>query len=577
MTQEPNLSASQDPMIVDGVPAAPHVCEPAALQGSQNSISSKQSNSTGKKRVTVEDSMEVISELIAEIQSSDTPPSSRRPTIPQDHPKPPSRQACRIRISLAQKSNSGNSSLTFLPLLQKFFHALLSTSSTIILPVRNDSKADPLKLSSQINELTVIGAKTFLKANQPNKGSAAGDFHVSTTLSFEELRDHPKISNWLMLYGYFLVLSECQSSDMVKIGFLSRVRPFTWRDDLRSSIKESLEWQESPFNFRMFFGSISCNKRSSMAPVLMVEVEREHISTGLNFFCNVFDGDTPLSPCGIPYLFLTLYQNTLTDSERLKIINDTNHYIGYTQLVRLYGLKDIDTPITLQQNVTIKLRKLLLNLRDPHSSKRLFCQVEKEADKEAILCAFDSDLYELVMANLQHISLFIRQCAKESDWANIFCNDDFSLLAPQKIISPKGRFSTLKTIPLVIQEHTSLAMTKMMKVEKRTSVSSVSSFGNVSTSTSVKSSQPTVSTDSISSTVTSPPAAIEKRFSEIESKMNSSASRIDSIENLCRQLKSNTDIISQNIQQLASDFYSSRPSNVGCRSPASKTQRLSVD
>jgi hypothetical protein len=51
---------------------------------------------------------------------------------------------------------------------------------------------------------------------------------------------------------------------------------------------------------------------------------------------------------------------------------------------------------------------------------------------------------------------------------------------------------------------------------------------------------------------------------------------MDSIEDLCRQLKSNTDIISQNIQQLASDFYNSH-SNAGCRAPALKTQRLSTD
>jgi hypothetical protein len=94
----------------------------------------------------------------------------------------------------------------------------------------------------------------------------------------------------------------------------------------------------------------------------MVEVKRENIAAGLDFFCNVFDGKNPISPCGIPYFFLTLYQNTVTNSERLQIIYDINHHVSYTQLVRLYGLKDVDTPITLQQNIMVKLRKLLLNL-----------------------------------------------------------------------------------------------------------------------------------------------------------------------------------------------------------------------
>jgi hypothetical protein len=305
----------------------------------------------------------------------------------------------------------------------------------------------------------------------------------------------------------------------------------------------------------------------------MVEVERDNISAGLDFFCSVFGGENSITPCGIPYLFLTLYQNTFTDNERLKIIEDINHHVGYTQLVHLYGLKDIDAHITLQQNVTVKLRKLLLNLRDPQSSTRLFCQIENEADNESILCAFDSYLYDTVMANLPNISLFIRQCVIEPDWKKIFCNKDCTLLAPPKVITTKGGFSTSKTIPQDIQEHTSLALTKMRKTEKRSSASSVSSFSNASEPTSAYSSPSITSPVLISLSHSS---GIEQRFCTLESKLNSSVSRMDSIEDLCRQLKSNTDIISQNIQQLASDFYNSH-SNAGCRSPALKTQRLSTD
>jgi hypothetical protein len=148
------------------------------------------------------------------------------------------------------------------------------------------------------------------------------------------------------------------SSDMVKIGFLASVRPFTWREDLRLAIKGTLEWQENPFHFCMFFGSISSNKKNAAAQVLMIEVEHNNLHAGLDYFCNMFDDENPLSPCGIPYLFLTLYQNTLSNGERATIIADINHHVGHTQLIRLYGLKDIDTIITLRQNIKVKLRKL---------------------------------------------------------------------------------------------------------------------------------------------------------------------------------------------------------------------------
>jgi hypothetical protein len=124
------------------------------------------------------------------------------------------------------------------------------------------------------------------------------------------------VSNWMNLHGYYLVLSNFQSSDMVRIGFLSRVCSFTWRDDLKSMIRDSPEWCENPFQLRLFYGSISSNKKGASAPVLMVEVEHENLAAGMDFFCNMVNGENPLSPCGIPYLFLTLYQNTLSDSER---------------------------------------------------------------------------------------------------------------------------------------------------------------------------------------------------------------------------------------------------------------------
>jgi hypothetical protein len=65
-------------------------------------------------------------------------------------------------------------------------------------------------------------------------------------------------------------------------------------------IKDSPEWLEDPFHFRLYPGSISCNKKGVMASVLMVEIKRDNVSLGLDFFCNTFDGENPLSPCSIP-------------------------------------------------------------------------------------------------------------------------------------------------------------------------------------------------------------------------------------------------------------------------------------
>jgi len=56
--------------------------------------------------------------------------------------------------------------------------------------------------------------------------------------------------------------------------------------------------------------------------------------------------------------------------------------------------------------------------------------------------------------------------------------------------------------------------------------------------------------------------AMERHFQAIEHRLDMSATRMDSIETLCRQLKSNADIISQQLNQLPiSQLQTERPLN----------------
>jgi hypothetical protein len=103
MISNSSSSGHLDSMRVDG-----ESMDPPAY----SSNPSKQSISPEKRRVTIEDSMEVISELISEFQSSEALPSPN--TInPQDHLKPSIRQTGQLQISFARKSKSGK----FLPYL----------------------------------------------------------------------------------------------------------------------------------------------------------------------------------------------------------------------------------------------------------------------------------------------------------------------------------------------------------------------------------------------------------------------------------------------------------------------------
>jgi hypothetical protein len=306
-------------------------------------------------------------------------------------------------------------SVSFLKFIKQFFHCILSTSSVHFLPIQTVNQVSLLKTTVQINNLTAVGVKNFFKATRNN---ISGDFRVSSLLSFQDLSLHAKVTNWLNLHGYYMVLCNCQTSDMVKLGFLSHVRPFIWREDLCLMIRATPEWKADPFHFRFYPGSVACNKKGIMAPVLMINVERKKISSGLELFHQQFDGTNPLSPCGIPYLFLTLLKNQLTDSERKAIIGEINHHIGLTHIIHVYGLGNLDTQVTLKQHV---------RLCAPQTNHQMFVQVGKETNQESIILAFDSVDHEKVMHNLPRLSSFIRQCVMDSDYPAIFVNKDYSI------------------------------------------------------------------------------------------------------------------------------------------------------
>jgi len=202
-----------------------------------------------KKTVMIEDSVETIAELISEIQALD--PLDISPSVSSDDhpPSSPHLKPTPICFSMARQKHQGYGATAFLHPLKKFFHVLLSTRAISILPVRNDSKASPIRLTLQVNELTQIGARVFFKASKASGGLIAGDFHVLSSLPYNELSSNEIISNWMALQGYYMVKCDCQSSDMVKIGFMTRVRPFVWREDLRNKIKDMALWQSSPFQF----------------------------------------------------------------------------------------------------------------------------------------------------------------------------------------------------------------------------------------------------------------------------------------------------------------------------------------
>lgn len=378
------------------------------------------------------------------------------------------------------------------------------------------------------------------------------------------------MTNWTVLNGYNIMYNECQDSDMVHIGFLSRVWPILWREDLKKYIKNTKEGQFSPFHFCLYHSTLSCNRKGIMAPVLMVDIDRNSIEEGINFFRSCYDGKSTLSTCSIPYLFFLLCQNQLTDDECCDIINDALQHTGQVSLVHLSGIKDVDAQGRLQQNVFVKLRTILLSIQ---TSTPLGCcmffQVEKEADPNLITCAFYIVDMEAIMLSLPNISNLLCSFAKEEDHPLIFLNCDYSIGTVTKTIPlKKGSFQvSSKPIPVDVQAQTEIALSNIVKppVKRTHSASTVSS--NASTSN-----KPSTSSLSMTSSPTQQYATTpaEQCFRIIEQNIAHSSSCIDKIEELCLHMKTNTDNIANQIALLHQEIIRNGNSSP-CNSPLSKT------
>lgn len=369
---------------------------------------------TPSKCITVEDSIETITDIISELEEDD-PPVQTQPTQQEDTAV---QQAIQLqassyshRFSIYKRNGLPVSNLktsSQIALFQSFCKCLKSIDTQLqMLPIRNDHNIHPLSTTDQITNIDEIGITNYFKAYKRTKRTLSGDFHIGTKLSFDEIKDHKNLTTWFHLHGYNVTISGCQSSDMVRIGFLSRVRGFTYRDDMHAFITNSEPWKQNKFHFRLYFDIFSSGAKGQNSYVLMIDVDRPNIETATTYFQQNFDGDKQTSPNKIAYLFFPLYRKTYTTDERLSIIRDNEHHTEHDSVVGVFGLNNLNTVVQMVQGINITIRHLLLAIPCQGTSNgKLFHQIERQANNEWQLCCFhtmDTTKVSLKLANLESL------------------------------------------------------------------------------------------------------------------------------------------------------------------------------
>jgi hypothetical protein len=445
--------------------------ETMSQQANPPSEQPKSPSNLRKMSVTVEDSIETITDIINELEE-DEPPAQTQSTQSEENAV---QQALQLkpssythRFSIYRRNGLPSSNLkpqSQLNLFKSFCKCLKAVDSQLhILPIRNDHNMHPINTTDQITHIDEIGIPNYFKAYKRTIRTLSGDFHIGTKLTFDELKENKTLSTWFHMNGYNITISGCQSSDMVKIGFLSRVRGFTYRDDMQTHIAASTQWKQNPFHFRLYFDMFSTNAKGKNTYVLMIDVDRPNIDRAISFFQNFFDGDKLNSPNRIPYLFFPLYRKTYTEDERLSIICDNDHHTDSVSVVAIQGLNDLNTVVQMTQGIYITIRHLLLAIPCQGTmNDKLFLQVERQANNDWQLCCFHSMDATKITLRLGNIESLIKRYIRPEDHAKLFTDESRPLkFSGQAAPIKKGRPRLpILEVPEETLQYTSKAFKKL--------------------------------------------------------------------------------------------------------------------
>jgi len=260
--------------------------------------------------VTTEHSIEAINDVLKELEDDDPPTQTQDSPIQStnSNTKP---DFYRHRFAIYCRSNIGfigTTPSTQLNLFKSFCKCIKSVdNSSQIPPIQSDINIHPTTTTDQVNNIEPVGIVNYFKPYKRTNKMLSGDFHIGTKLSFEDLKSNKTLQTWFHNHGYGIILNGCQSADRVRIGFLSWVRTFSYRDGLQKYIVNTREWQKKQFHFRLYFDSFSTGIKGKSTHVLMIDVDRPSMEVALHFFHCISSRHISMANIPTPQITSTYY------------------------------------------------------------------------------------------------------------------------------------------------------------------------------------------------------------------------------------------------------------------------------
>jgi hypothetical protein len=258
--------------------------------------------------------------------------------------------------------------------------------------------------------------------------SLSGYFHISSTLTFNTLKEHKDMIEWLEGNRYYIKLCPSQNEEMVQIGALCFSSIYSYREDLWINIMQHPSWNPNndpnPPVFDLIHSDfIGPSKKTKMVYITGEKSRQSEIAA---YFCSLYVGAPKEFPNGATMMFIPLNEGTAYSPEECTryIFNHESFLVDEAALC-IGGLQDINTKIRLKNDQIMTIRMLLKSIPATQgmSQSQLFQFIEPNTSGMVTLATYQSKDKLLVEARQQSLESKLRQVIAPDKAGKLFKNE----------------------------------------------------------------------------------------------------------------------------------------------------------
>jgi hypothetical protein len=272
----------------------------------------------------------------------------------------------RLRLNIIRHKYARSSTSTTLQLFQELSTLLKKADKTItILPIDSTKQQyTPISTQVQIDALTNSQLRLFFTPwNNKQQTSLSGFLHICSALTLQEINHNIPIAEWLDTHQYVIKMCSSQDEEMNIIGALCYGSLFLYREELLIHIKNHPLWIELNKNkekpiildlvVKPFRGS------SKTVEMIFARAERSKKEEARKALQDIYDGTNKAYPRGDMLVFVPIMsklEDDYTPGQRDRILYNHEKFIGIEDCAAIFGLRDLNTKVTLQNGKLVSLR-----------------------------------------------------------------------------------------------------------------------------------------------------------------------------------------------------------------------------